>query len=101
MSLLLSWLKFAESRLHLILRPMYAGYLSILRSNDFRCIFRYYYGVNANTGKQTTSLDGFDVCPPKWRVCRQKCLEKDATKCHGNKFNVFNAMCSNGFFFLG
>ena len=49
MSLLLSLLKFAESRLHLILRPMYAGYLSILRSNDFCCVFRYYYGVNANT----------------------------------------------------
>ena len=28
---------------------MYAGYLSILRTNDFRCVFRYYYGVNANT----------------------------------------------------
>ena len=30
---------------------MYAGYLSILRTNDFRCVFRYYYGVNTNTDK--------------------------------------------------
>ena len=28
---------------------MYPGYLSILRTNDFRCVFRYYYGVNVNT----------------------------------------------------
>ena len=28
---------------------MDASYLSFLRTNDFRCIFRYYYGVNANT----------------------------------------------------
>ena len=28
---------------------MDAGYLSNLRTNDFRCVFRYYYGVNANT----------------------------------------------------
>ena len=49
LSLLLSCLKFVESRLHVILRPMYAGYLSILRTNDFRCVFRYYYGVNVNT----------------------------------------------------
>ena len=35
---------------------MYAGYLSILRTNDFRCVFRYYYGVNANTGKEIIFL---------------------------------------------
>ena len=28
---------------------MDASYLSFLRTNDFRCVFRYYYGVNANT----------------------------------------------------
>ena len=33
----------------MILRPIYAGYLSILRTSDFRCVFRYYYGVNVNT----------------------------------------------------
>ena len=26
-----------------------AAYLSILQTNDFRCVFRYYYGENANT----------------------------------------------------
>ena len=49
LSLLLSWLKVVESPLHVILRPMYAGYLSVLRTNDFRCVFRYYYHVFANT----------------------------------------------------
>ena len=29
---------------------MDASYLSFLLTNDFRCVFRYYYGVNANTG---------------------------------------------------
>ena len=38
-----------ESRLLLILRSMDAGYLPILRTNDFRCVFRYFYGVNAST----------------------------------------------------
>ena len=33
----------------MILRPVYTGYLSILRTYDFRCVFRYYYGVKANT----------------------------------------------------
>ena len=28
---------------------MDTGYLSILLTNNFRCVFRYYYGVNANT----------------------------------------------------
>ena len=28
---------------------MDASYLFFLRTNDFRCVFRYYYGVNANT----------------------------------------------------
>ena len=28
---------------------MDASYLSFLRTNDFHCVFRYYYGVNANT----------------------------------------------------
>ena len=28
---------------------MDASYLSFLRTKDFRCVFRYYYGVNANT----------------------------------------------------
>ena len=42
-------LNFVESRLHVILHPMYAGHLSILCTNDFCCVFRYYYGINANT----------------------------------------------------
>ena len=29
---------------------MDASYLTFLRTNDFRCVFRYYYNVNANTG---------------------------------------------------
>ena len=29
---------------------MDASYLSFLGTNDFRCVFRYYYDVNANTG---------------------------------------------------
>ena len=29
--------------------PWTLAYLSILRTNDFRCVFRYYYDVNANT----------------------------------------------------
>ena len=49
LSLLLSWLKFAESRLLLILHPMGRSYLSLMRTNDFRCVFRYNYNVNANT----------------------------------------------------
>ena len=49
LSLLLSWLKFDESWLLLILRPMYADSLSMLRNNDFCCVFRYCYGVNVNT----------------------------------------------------
>ena len=28
---------------------MDASYFSFLRTNDFRCVFRYYYGVNSNT----------------------------------------------------
>ena len=28
----------------------YPSILSILRTNDFPCVFRYYYGVNMNTG---------------------------------------------------
>ena len=28
---------------------MDTSYLSILRTTDFRCVFRYYYDVNANT----------------------------------------------------
>ena len=28
---------------------MDASYLSFLRTNDFHCVFRCYYGVNANT----------------------------------------------------
>ena len=28
---------------------MDASYLSVLRTKPFRCIFRYYYGINANT----------------------------------------------------
>ena len=28
---------------------MYTGNLSILRTNNFRCVFRYYYSVNSNT----------------------------------------------------
>ena len=28
---------------------MDASFLSFLHTNDFRCVIRYYYGVNANT----------------------------------------------------
>ena len=28
---------------------MDVSYLSFLRTNDFRCVFRYNYGVNVNT----------------------------------------------------
>ena len=45
LSLLLTWLKSVESPL----RPMYTGYLSILCTNYFRCVLRYYYGLNGNT----------------------------------------------------
>ena len=30
---------------------MDVSYLSFLLTNDFRCVFRYYYGVNTNTDK--------------------------------------------------
>ena len=43
------WLKFAQSLLLFILRPMDTSYLSIFRTNCFRCVFRYFYDVNANT----------------------------------------------------
>ena len=33
---------------------MDASYFSFLRTNDFRCVFRYYYGVNANTELEYT-----------------------------------------------
>ena len=36
--------------------PMYAGYLTSLRTKDFRCVFRYYYGVNANTVVEGCSI---------------------------------------------
>ena len=41
---------------------MYAGYLSILGTINFRCVFRYYYGVNANTvvDTQKNRLDYVD-----------------------------------------
>ena len=44
---------------------MDASYLSILSTNHFRCIFRYYYDVNVNTDEQQA-----------WRVCTfaQLCL---------------------------
>ena len=31
---------------------MDASYLSFLCTNDFRCVFRFYYGVNANTDEE-------------------------------------------------
>ena len=53
LSLQLSWLKFAESRLLLILRLIDASFLSILPTNHFHCLFRYYYDVNVNTDRKS------------------------------------------------
>ena len=49
LSSLVSWLKCVESRLLLILHSMDASHLSFLPTKNFRWVFRYYYGVNANT----------------------------------------------------
>ena len=38
-----------ESRLILVLSTLDASYMSILRTNYFHCVFRYYYDVNPNT----------------------------------------------------
>ena len=57
---LLSWLKCVESRLLLILR-LDASYLSFLRTNDFRCVFRYYYGVIANTAPLIKMVTNFSL----------------------------------------
>ena len=39
---------------------MDASYLSFLRTNDFRCVFRYYYGVNANAELDITYIQDKD-----------------------------------------
>ena len=61
LSLLLSWLKFAESRLLLILRPVDASDLSVLHTFPFCCIFRYYYDVNMNTARGQNSVWRFPL----------------------------------------
>ena len=33
----------------MVLGPFDASYMSFLRTNNFHCVFRYYYDVNANT----------------------------------------------------
>ena len=56
---------------------MDASYLSILRSNDFRCVFRYYYDVNANT-----DMDGW--CFAAWKGKKEYYLPKKREKFSSN-----------------
>ena len=36
---------------------------------NFRIFMAIRVQLHTNISKQTTLLDGVDVCPPKWRVC--------------------------------
>ena len=51
---------------------MYADPLSILRTNDFRCVFRYYYGVNANTALDCWARGPVWGCPVVWETTIDK-----------------------------
>ena len=69
---------------------MDASYLSFLRTNDFRCVFRYYYGVNANTAVQfhiaskCTKLPTYQVRQKPFHAKLQNCLT------HGNISVIMN-----------
>ena len=100
LSSLLSWLKCVESRLLLILRSMDASYLSFLSTNNFRCVFRYYFGVNANTDyTKHTSFQNF-VCPV--RKIFLDAFNSDLMKqlcCYANA-KYIGISCKNKFSFL-
>ena len=73
LSLLLKWLKFAENQLLLVLGPMDASYMSILHTNNFHCVFRYYYDVNANTECPLCKLAIYFLLTEWMKTFEQRC----------------------------
>ena len=64
---------------------MDARYLSFLCPNDFRCVFRYYYSVNTNTGPSTFSNISSETTGPFKLKFHMGTLKDVGTK-----------VCSNG-----
>ena len=58
---------------------MDASYLSFLCTNDFRCVIRYYYGVNANTdeGSGRHRVENCSSKPYYSKTCLKRPLKKD------------------------